>query len=88
MDQSNYLDLYDIFRNELIGDTNLFIIIGLLILTYYSIKYKVPWQVLTLIIILWIAIIFEKTGNLLLWAFLGVFVVAIAYWYLNKKING
>jgi len=54
MDPSNFLDLYDIVVNELVGDSSIFIALTVIITTFVLIKSKAPTQVylVTLLIVL------------------------------------
>ena len=85
MDMSNFLDLWDIWVNELIGSVWLFIFLGIMIISYLSIKSKLSTEVTILLNILFITIIFAKTNLIILWAFVVLGGGAFVY-YINQKI--
>lgn len=57
-DIGNYLDLWNILVNELVGSQILFIIIGLGIIWWVVIKYNLPFSVGMLLMFLFTSIIF------------------------------
>ena len=58
MNMSNYLDFKQVWVNELVGDTWLFLILGLIIIWLVAAKAKIPFQVTSLLSILWISVCF------------------------------
>lgn len=84
---SNYFDVWDIFRNEIVGDTTLFIVLALILVIYYGLKYKMPYQVLLLLSLLLLSIMFEETRNIGMWAFILLIVGGIFYYTLSKVMN-
>ena len=83
----NFLDLYDIWVNELVGDVWLFIFIGLIIMWYLAIKSKMSTEVSMLFAIIFLSAIFAKTGLTILWVF-TVLGVGILFYYKMSKIIG
>lgn len=88
MDINNYLDFYDIFFNELMGDIFLGIIIGLIIVWFLSSKFKMPYQLSILFGLLWMMIVFAaNTGYTIIWVFVVLIVGAMFYYAVNKLIS-
>ena len=72
---TDYLDFKNIYFNELIGDVNLAIVIGAIIILVLCLKFDFDWEVIILTEMLWLSIIYATiTGMLILW----VIVVLIA----------
>jgi len=84
INSDNYFDFWDIFRNELIGSTELFITIGAVIIILGMLKYKAPLEAQIITIILWFSIIFAKTYNILIWSTVLLTVGFIFYYSLRK----
>ena len=87
LDMNNFLDFYDIWVNELVGDIWLFIFLGLILITFLAIKSKMPTEVSFMFSILFLAAIFSKTGMTALWAFTVLAVGTIFYYKLSKIIR-
>ena len=87
IDESNYLNLWDVLVNELIGDPVLAFIVGLILIFLVTIRYKIPEEVVTLFALLWGAAFFAETGLRLIWVMIGLIVGLTFYYMINKKIN-
>lgn len=85
MATETYLDFWHIFRDELIGDTNLFIIAGAITIWFIGSKLKFPFEINLMAVCLWFAIIFAKTFNMLIWATLGI-LASFAFYYALKQL--
>ncbi len=83
----NFLDLYDIWVNELVGDVWIFIFLGLIVIWYLAIKSKMPTEVSVLFAIIFLSAIFAKTGLTILWVFTVLGVGLIFYYKLSKIIR-
>ena len=75
-----FFDLYDVFANELVGDTNLFVILGNIVISFLAVKFKMPYPIIILINLLWLSTIFAHTNQLVLWVIVGL-VVGILFYY-------
>lgn len=84
LNTSNYFDLYNILVNEIVGDLTLFIILALLAILLYAIRYKIPGEVTLLMSVLLLGIIFAKTFMILIWVFIVLIVGFMFYWALSK----
>ena len=84
---SNFLDLYDVFVNELIGDVMLSIIVFLVIMWFLSIKAKMPYQLSILFGLLLLTIFFAETNILIIWVFVVLTVGLMFYYAINKVMN-
>lgn len=84
---NNYFDIWNIFTYEIVGDVNLVMALGLILLAYYSAKYAIPFQTGIALMILWIAVFALLTANIGLYT-LVVFVVAVLfYWVISRIIR-
>lgn len=84
IDTTNYLDLYNILRNELIGDTLLFIVLGFFAIWVFGTRYNIPNSALIVITIAYIGILFDQTRILTLWVFTLLFVGFLFYSAVGK----
>ncbi len=84
-DTSKFLDLYDIWVNELIGDVWLAIFLGLIMIWFLSAKSKLTTEVSMLFAIIFLAAMFAKTGLTILWVF-EVLGVGLLFYYKMSKI--
>ncbi len=86
-DTSNFLDIWDIWVNELIGDPWLFIFLGLVVIFFLAIRSKIPTVVSMMFVILFLSAIFAKTGLTVLWVFTVLGVGLLFYYKLSKIIR-
>ena len=86
-DTSNFLDIWDILVNELVGDVWLFIFLGLIMIWFLAAKSKLTTEVSMLFVILFLSAIFAKTGLTILWAFTILGVGALFYYKISKIIR-
>ncbi len=86
-DTSKFLDLYDIWVNELIGDIWLTIFLGLIVLFFLAIRSKLPTEVSLMLAIIFLSAIFAKTGLTILWVFTVLGVGLIFYYKISKVIR-
>ncbi|KKN26855.1 hypothetical protein LCGC14_0870600 [marine sediment metagenome] len=85
-DTSKFLDLWDIWVNELIGDVWLFIFLGVVVISYLSIKAKFSMQLTILLNILFLIIVFVKSNLVILWVFILLGIGIIFYFFYQKNI--
>ena len=83
----HFLDLYDIWVNELVGDVWLFIFLGLILIWFLSARSKLTTEVSMLFAILFLAAIFAKTGLTVLWVFTVLGVGLIFYYKMSRIIR-
>lgn len=85
--QQNYLDIPNLLINELVGDIGLFIILGLIVVTYFAVKNSMPYQVIIFNAILFVGLVTSYLFNSLLWM-LTLMVIGISvYTFLPKLMN-
>lgn len=82
-----FLDIWDIWVNELVGDVWLFIFLGLILIWFLAAKGKLTTEVSMLFAILFLAAIFSKTGLTILWAFTVLGVGLLFYYKMSKIIR-
>lgn len=87
IDTSNYLDFYHIIRNELIGDTVLFIIFSYVVSNYYMAKAKVSPTLVIIVNVLLSGLLFELTRNITIYSLTLIVVGIIVYTGYNKLIK-
>lgn len=88
VNQANYLDLWDVFANELVGDPMLFIILSLIAVWYFSIKSKMPYQIPILLSLLLLAIFFAQLPQMLIiWVFVVLTVGLMFYYAISKAMR-
>ena len=64
---ADYFDFWNILRNELIGSTIMFIVIGIILIIIIS-KIKNLFSQTTIMLVgLWLCVIFIKTQLMILW---------------------
>lgn len=80
----SYLDIYDFYFNEVIGDVFLGIVIGLIIVWLLTIRAKMPYQLSILFGLLWLAIVFSETQLPIIWTFIGLVVGGLFYYTMAK----
>ncbi len=87
MDQTNYLDLKDIWINELMGSHWLFLFVGLIFIWYLSTKANLPNQVPLILSIFWVGIVFTAVYDAIFIAWvLAVLAVGFLFYYNVSKI--
>jgi hypothetical protein len=83
--ETNYLDLYNLFANELIGDYILFWLIGAIILIYVAAKQRVPFSIAIIYQFTWMSICFAgSTGYLIFWLLPVLGSGVIFYYWLSQ----
>lgn len=87
MNPSNFLDLWDIFVNELVGSVWIFIFISLAIIIYLGAKLKFSTEVTLLLSALFLMIVFAKTYMVILWVFILLGIGSLFYYIYQKKIR-
>jgi len=88
IDSTNYLDIGNLFFNEVIGDVMLGLIVGLLLTIIYAAKFKVQGEVTLALCLIWIAACFSYSYSLILfWMMIVLFVGAAFYFALSKTLE-
>ena len=84
----NFLDLWDIWVNELIGSVWLFIFLGIVVISYLSVKSKFSLEVVVVLNVLFLTIVFANaTGLSILWIFIVLGVGTLFYYIYQKTIR-
>ena len=87
MNMDNFLDIWDIWVNELIGSVWLFIFLGIIVISYLSVKAKLSMEVTILLNILFLSIIFARSNLIILWAFILLGGGFMFYYIYQKTIR-
>jgi len=87
MNQDLFLDFWDIFVNEIVGDVIIFVILGIALITIFAIKGKIPTSVAYMLDILFVSIVVAHTANNTMWIFIITIIGVIAYYPLSKFIR-
>lgn len=86
--QDNYLDVPNLLINELFGDVTLFILFGLIGITWWCVKNRVPSNVIVAIDVLFVAAVISYAYNAFIWAIvlfiLGILVYGIYHRIYNR----
>lgn len=87
MNINNYLDLYDIWVNELVGNLWLFIFLGIILIWFLSIKSKMTAEATLIFTLLFLSAIVIKTKSELIWVLIVLGVGVFFYFKLQKIIR-
>lgn len=87
MNINNFLDIWDIWVNELVGSVWLFVILGLVFIVYLSAKFKFSVEVSMMVACLFLIIVFIKSSLVILWVFVLLGVGALFYYIYQKTIR-
>ena len=87
MNIDNFLDIWDIWVNELVGSVWLFIFLGIVVISYLSVKAKLSTEVTILLNVLFITIIFARSNLVILWAFILLGGGGMFYYFYQKTIR-
>ena len=89
MNQTAYFDLEDIWIYELIGDTWLFLFVGLIIIWFVSIKAKIPYQISIMLSVFWIGVVFTSALDavIIAWILTVAGVGFLFYYNLTKALK-
>ncbi len=85
--QDNWLDLPNLFFNELVGDVFLGFFIGLLVILWFGIKGNVGNHALTGFMILWSFATVSYQQNDLILAVIGLLVSFVYYGVMSKYMT-
>jgi len=89
MNQTAYLDLKDIFVNEIFGDIWLFAILGMVIIWIFGLKAKVPMQGMLLLNVLWVGLCLSASlaEMYILWIMVLMLVGFIFYYMIMRVLE-
>jgi len=91
MNMSNYFDLKTVWVNELVGDTWLFLFVGLIVIWIVASKAKMPFQVTTMFSIFWVGLCMAASISTkeftIVWALLLMGVGFIFYYGIAKLLK-
>ena len=86
-DPNNFLDFWDIWVNELVGSVWLFIFLGIVVISFLSIKAKFPTEMTILLNLLFLTIVFAKSNLVILWVFILLGGGLMFYYFYQKTIR-
>lgn len=84
---TNIFDFWNIFRNEIFGNTLLFVVVSIIAILVISTRKNVFSITNLLLISLWLVVIYIKTQLFIIWVFLVLGYAFIAYQNLHKSIT-
>lgn len=87
MNIDNFLDLWDIWVNELVGDVWLFVFLGVVVIAYLSVKSKFPLEIALMLEMLFLAIVFAKSNLIIIWVFVVLGAGTLFYFIYHKLIR-
>lgn len=78
--------MYDIIVNEFVGDVWLVVIVGMILIAYWSIKSKMSYELTITFEILWASVMFAAdTGLMILWTFVVLIMGVIFYQAMTQR---
>lgn len=83
--EENFLDLGNLFINEIFGGATLFIIVGLAAINYLGVKNNLPFQVNLLNSLLFIGLVTSYIYNAFLWM-IGLFIIGFIVYAIYPKM--
>lgn len=87
LNSENFFDFYGILVNELIGGVELTAIVMSLVIVVIGIKYKMPYEGITLLCTLWLMILFtQANGLIVIYVMLLLLVAMMFYFAVYKKL--
>jgi len=87
MNINNFLDIYDIWVNELVGDLWIFIFFGIIIIWFLSIKSKMTTESTIIFTLLFLSAIVIRANSELIWVLIVLGVGGFFYFKLQKLIR-
>jgi membrane-bound ClpP family serine protease len=87
IDPTQIFDLWDIFVNELVGDVVLAVVLGALLVAIFSAKFKLPAEVGTILLMLFLAIMFKESQLFLLWVLIVLVAGILGYYIISRIID-
>ena len=88
-DQSNWLDIWNIWEYEIIGATYLAIFVAVIVILFLCTKFKVPQELTLLSLVLFALVIsgIKLGATTLIYAYAVTAVGAISYYYFSKAFK-
>jgi len=87
MNIDNFLDLWDIWVNELVGSVWLFIFFGIVLIAFLSAKAKFSMEITILLEVLFLTIIFAYIYFTFIWVLVILGIGALFYFIYQKTIR-
>jgi len=87
----NYFDLWQVFVNEVVGSPTLFIIVGIIILVYVSLKLGFTFEAITMIVVVFVVITLSQLlggSYLMFYGMIGLLIAGFFGIMFNKKLFG
>jgi hypothetical protein len=85
---TSYLAIEQILVYDIIGDPIISFIIGVVLVSLFSLKYRLEWEVLMMLQLTWVFVYFGMfTGFIILWVFGGLVAAITAYFIVEKKFK-
>ncbi len=86
IEASEIFDFWGIISNEIIGDTWLTVFIFTIAIIFLTIKFKMPFELQIMFLVLILAALFSETLMLIIWVFVVLIVGLITYWLISKAL--
>lgn len=84
----NYLDFWNLLVNELVGSAFLFTILGLILVAYFGLRYRLPIEATMMFMILFVGVVVSYAYNQFLWMVVLLVVGVLIYSFLPKITRG
>ena len=85
MNIDNFLDIWDILVNELVGSVWLFVFLGIVVTIYAAAKCRLSSEVTFMLVLLFLSIIFARSNLIILWVFI-VLGGGTLFYYMYQKV--
>ncbi len=85
--EAEIFNFWGIISNEIIGDVWLTIFIFIIAVILMTAKFKMPFEIQIMFLVLILAALFSKTLLMIIWIFTVLIVGLIAYWLISKAIQ-
>lgn len=87
IDASGVFDIWGIISNEIIGDTWLTIFLFIIAIIFLTIRFKMPFELQIMFLVLILAALFTETLMFIIWVFIVFIVGSISYWLISKLVT-
>ena len=87
IEPNEIFDFWGILSNDIIGDVWLTIFLFTIGIIFMTIKFKMPFELQLIFIVLILAALFSQTLLLIIWVFVVLIVGGIAYWLISQMMK-
>ena len=85
--ESEVFDFWGIISNEIVGDVWLTIFLFTIAIIYMTIRFKMPFELQLIFIVMILTALFSQTLLIIIWTFTVLIVGSIAYYAASKLMT-